>query len=226
MMPAVDMAASIGATLLLSNAVRDVLGKRLVSDRPSVESLIEVRELLDQGGIVRALRRIAHEIVERNATASGGLVLVGIRTAGVPLAERLAKFIAETGELTPELGAIDITLYRDDVFEGLPKPEVGSTEIPGHSIFGRTVVLVDDVLYTGRTIRAALDALMDYGRPRAVQLAVLVDRGHRELPIRPDYVGLTVQTSRAQSVKVTLTSDGNADRVVLREKRPDGGGGR
>jgi pyrimidine operon attenuation protein/uracil phosphoribosyltransferase len=182
-------------------------------------SLIERRELLDSAGIGRAMRRIAHELVERNAAAPSPLVLVGIRTAGVPLAERLKKLIAEAGDLAPpELGAIDITLYRDDVFEGLPKPEVGSTELPGHSIAGRTVVLVDDVLYTGRTIRAALDALMDYGRPRAVQLAVLVDRGHRELPIQPDYVGITVQTSRAESVKVTLAELGQPDRVVLREK--------
>ncbi len=185
---------------------------------------MERRELLDGAGMTRALRRIAHEIVERHAREpSSPLVLVGIRTAGVPLAERLKKMIAETGELpAPELGAIDITLYRDDVFEGLPKPEVGSTELPGHSIAGRAVVLVDDVLYTGRTIRAALDALMDYGRPRAVELAVLVDRGHRELPIQPDYVGLTVQTTRSESVKVTLAELGapgtNVDRVVLREK--------
>jgi pyrimidine operon attenuation protein/uracil phosphoribosyltransferase len=148
-------------------------------------------------------------------------VLVGIRTAGVPLAERLCTYIAETGELSPTrpaLGIVDITLYRDDVFVGLPKPEVGPTELPHHTIDGRTVVLVDDVLFTGRTIRAALDALMDYGRPRSVQLAVLVDRGHRELPIQPDYVGLTVQTSRRQSIKVVLSEVGELDRVILREK--------
>ncbi len=184
-----------------------------MSERSS--DLIEKRELLDSAGIVRALRRIAHEIVERNV-AVGEVVLVGIRTAGVPLAERLAGYVRDTGELAASTGAIDITLYRDDVFEGLPKPEVGSTELPEHTIAGKTVILVDDVLYTGRTIRAALDALMDYGRPRAVQLAVLVDRGHRELPIQPDYVGLKVETARNQSVKVIL--DGR-DRAVLREKR-------
>jgi pyrimidine operon attenuation protein/uracil phosphoribosyltransferase len=184
-------------------------------------NLVIRRELADAQGISRALRRIAHEIVERNP--EGGVVLVGIRTAGVPLAERLERFIAEAGESRPERGAIDITLYRDDVFEGLPKPEVGRTELPGHSIAGRVIVLVDDVLYTGRTIRAALDALMDYGRPKAVQLAVLVDRGHRELPIQPDYVGLTVQTARTESVKVTLTELGQEDRVVLREKRSSTG---
>jgi len=180
-----------------------------------MSELIERRELLDSAGIVRALKRIAHEIVERNA-AAGEVVLVGIRTAGVPLAERLAGFIRDTGELKVSTGAIDITLYRDDVFEGLPKPEVGTTTLPEHTAAGKTVILVDDVLYTGRTIRAALDALMDYGRPRAVQLAVLVDRGHRELPIQPDYVGLKVETTRTQSVKVIL--DGR-DRAVLREKR-------
>jgi pyrimidine operon attenuation protein/uracil phosphoribosyltransferase len=181
-----------------------------------VSELIEKRELLDAAGINRALKRMAHQMVERNA-AAGEVVLVGIRTAGVPLAERLAGFIGEIGDdLRVTLGAMDITLYRDDVFDGLPKPEVGSTELPGHTIAGKTVILVDDVLYTGRTIRAALDALMDYGRPRAVQLAVLVDRGHRELPIQPDFVGLKVETTRTQSVKVIL--DGR-DRAVLREKR-------
>jgi pyrimidine operon attenuation protein/uracil phosphoribosyltransferase len=182
---------------------------------PNAPVLVEKRELLDLAGINRALKRIAHEIVERNA-AVGEVVLVGIRTAGVPLAERLATYIRETGDLRVELGAVDITLYRDDVFEGLPKPEVGSSELPGHTAAGKTVILVDDVLYTGRTIRAALDALMDYGRPRGVQLAALVDRGHRELPIQPDYVGLKVETTRQQSVKVIL--DGR-DRAVLREKR-------
>jgi pyrimidine operon attenuation protein/uracil phosphoribosyltransferase len=187
---------------------------------PAEEALVVRRELLDGPGMARALRRIALEIVERNA-GSAGLVLIGIRTAGVPLAARLARLMAEVGEApSPPLGAIDITLYRDDVFEGLPKPEVGKTDIPEHTIEKRTVVLVDDVLYTGRTIRAALDALMDYGRPKGVQLAVLVDRGHRELPIQPDYVGLTVPTGRDESVKVTLAELGDADRVVLRARGP------
>jgi pyrimidine operon attenuation protein/uracil phosphoribosyltransferase len=177
--------------------------------------LVERRELLDGAGISRALRRIAAEIVERNP--QGGVVLVGIHTNGVPLAERLGKLCGELG-IDTEQGAIDITLYRDDVFDGLPKPEVGKSEIPGHGIDGRTLVLVDDVLYTGRTIRAALDALMDYGRPRAVQLAVLVDRGHRELPIQPDYVGMTVQTTRDESVKVALSELSGTDRVVLRAR--------
>ena len=178
--------------------------------------LIERRELLDQAGIVRALKRIAHEIVERNA-AVGEVVLVGIRTAGVPLAERLAGHIHDTGEIKASTGAIDITLYRDDVFEGLPKPEVGTTTLPEHTIAGRTVILVDDVLYTGRTIRAALDALMDYGRPRAVQLAVLVDRGHRELPIRADFVGKNVPTSHREVVKVLVSETDGRDEVNIAE---------
>ncbi len=182
--------------------------------RPPDQHLVERRELLDAAGIARALRRIAHEIVERNGGATQ-LVLVGIRTGGVPLAQRLAQQIAGAEGQAPEVGAVDITLYRDDVFEGLPKPEVGRTELPGQ-IAGRTVVLVDDVLYTGRTIRAALDALMDFGRPRAVELAVLIDRGLRELPIQPDYVGLKVQTTRSESVRVNLLETDHEDRAVLR----------
>lgn len=180
------------------------------------------RELLDSAGITRALRRIASEIVEKNA-GQGGLALVGIRTGGYFLAERLARLLAEVEpeRLTVALGAVDITLYRDDVFQGLPRPEIGPTEIP-FDIGRHKVVLVDDVLYTGRTVRAAMDALMDYGRPRAVELAVLVDRGHRELPIQADYVGLKVTTARTESVRVMLAEDapGTEDRVLLREKKP------
>jgi pyrimidine operon attenuation protein/uracil phosphoribosyltransferase len=182
------------------------------------ENLIDRREVLDAAGVQRALRRLAAEIVERQG-GTGQLALVGIRTGGLFLAERLVKLLAEIepGAQVP-LGAIDITLYRDDVFEGLPRPDVGPTELP-FSLPGRTIVLVDDVLYTGRTIRAALDALMDYGRPRAVRLAVLVDRGLRELPIAADHVGSTVQTTRLESVKVLLTETGApADRVLVRER--------
>ncbi|MEO6951870.1 MAG: bifunctional pyr operon transcriptional regulator/uracil phosphoribosyltransferase PyrR [Polyangia bacterium] len=181
----------------------------------------EGRQPLDSVGMQRALRRIAHEIVERDRGAD--LVLVGIRTAGVPLAARLAKLLEETGELpAPMRGAVDITLYRDDAATGLPKPVVGKTEIPGHTLEGRRVILVDDVLYTGRTIRAALDALMDYGRPRTVELAVLVDRGHRELPIQPDYVGIKVETTHDEAVRVHLTEldgmHGGPDRVGVYKK--------
>lgn len=165
--------------------------------------------------MARALRRVAHEIAERIPVDE--MALVGIRTGGWFLAERLQKLIGAAENKEPPLGAIDIALYRDDVFEGLPRPEIGSTELP-FKLPGRTIVLVDDVLYTGRTIRAALDALMDYGRPRAVKLAVLIDRGHRELPIQADYVGQRVETQRSESVRVLLRERGEPDRVVLREK--------
>ena len=158
---------------------------------------------------------MAHQILERNAGA-GDIALVGIRTGGFFLAERLQKLVAAVEGHAPPLGAIDIALYRDDVFEGLPRPEVGSTELP-FPLPGCTVVVVDDVLFTGRTVRAALDELMDFGRPRAVQLAVLVDRGHRELPIQADYVGLEVQTTMRESIRVHLAERGETDRVVLRE---------
>jgi pyrimidine operon attenuation protein/uracil phosphoribosyltransferase len=184
---------------------------------PPEQNLAERREVLDEAGIARALRRMAHEIVERNGGAAG-LVLVGIRTGGVFLAERLRVLLQEIERVAVPIGACDITLYRDDVFLGLPRPEVGPTELP-FSIVDRIVILVDDVLYTGRTVRAALDELMEFGRPCAVRLAVLVDRGHRELPIRADHVGVEVQTTRRESVRVELIESGAArDRVVLRER--------
>jgi pyrimidine operon attenuation protein/uracil phosphoribosyltransferase len=155
-------------------------------------------------------------LVERN---HADVFLVGIRTGGAYLAERLAKLLRDGGETHPLVGAIDITLYRDDVFQGLPKPEIGPTDLP-ESPDGKLVVLVDDVLFTGRTIRAAMDVVADYGRPRAVQLAVLVDRGRRELPIQPDFVGLRVQTAANESVRVMLKERGEPDRVVLRERVP------
>jgi pyrimidine operon attenuation protein/uracil phosphoribosyltransferase len=176
------------------------------------------REILDASGIARALRRIAHEIVERHRGIEG-VILVGIRTGGVYLAERLRGLLREIEGVEAPLGTVDITLYRDDVFRGLPRPEVGPTHLP-MPIGDRVIVLVDDVLYTGRTVRAALDALMEFGRPRAVELAVLVDRGHRELPIHADYVGATVQTSPTESVRVELREGGEpVDRVILRERR-------
>jgi pyrimidine operon attenuation protein / uracil phosphoribosyltransferase len=184
------------------------------SEAPQGDALVERRVLADEAAIARMLRRIGHEIVERNGGARG-IALVGIRTGGLHLAERLAGLIEQVEGLRPPLGAIDITLYRDDVFRGLPRPEVGPTELP-FALGGVTVVLVDDVLYTGRTVRAALDALMDYGRPRAVQLAVLIDRGLRELPIRADYVGLEASTTAVESVKVNLRETGGDDRVIVR----------
>ena len=186
---------------------------------PPDADLIERRDLLDEAGIARALRRMAYELVERGGHDGQPIYLCGIRTGGAYLAARLAALIRLQGDVPGvALGAVDISLYRDDVFHGLPKPEIGPTDLPD-GVDGRTVVLVDDVLFTGRTIRAAMDVLADYGRPRAVKLAVLVDRGRRELPIQPDFVGITVQTTATESVRVMLKERGEPDRVVLRERR-------
>jgi pyrimidine operon attenuation protein/uracil phosphoribosyltransferase len=173
---------------------------------------------MDADRIARSLTRIAHEILERNAAPGGvdELALVGIRTRGVPIAKRIAQNIAEiTGHEIP-CGALDITLYRDDLMRHAvgPQPLVRKTEIP-FSIDDKRILLVDDVLYTGRTIRAALDALIDFGRPKAIQLVVLIDRGHRELPIKPDYVGKNIPTSLAQSVRVHLADIDGRDEVEL-----------
>ena len=184
---------------------------------PPDSDLTERRELLDAAGIARTLRRMAHEIAERVPQGERPLYLVGVRTGGAYLAHRLCDMVAAAGEGKPVLGAVDISLYRDDVFHGLPKPEIGPTDLP-EPIDGRTIVLVDDVLFTGRTIRAAMDVLADYGRPRAVKLAALIDRGLRELPIQPDFVGLALQTTARESVRVMLQERGEPDRVVLRER--------
>jgi pyrimidine operon attenuation protein/uracil phosphoribosyltransferase len=186
---------------------------------PPDSDLQERRELLDEAGIARTLRRLAHEIVERVPQGERPLYFVGIRTGGAYLAHRLVELVvnAGDGEPKPLLGAVDISLYRDDVFKGLPKPEIGPTELP-EPVEGKTIVLVDDVLFTGRTVRAAMDVLADYGRPRAVKLAALVDRGRRELPIQPDFVGVSVQTTASESVRVMLKERGELDRVVLRER--------
>ena len=190
---------------------------------PVPDRLVERRVVADGPAVARMLRRLASEIAEKSA-GTAGLALVGIRTGGLFLAERLAGLIEGIEGRRPLFGAVDITLYRDDVFHGLPRPEIGPTELP-FDLEGMTVVLVDDVLYTGRTVRAALDALMDFGRPRAVQLAVLIDRGRRELPIQADYVGLSTETGAHESVKVFLTEGGHpADRVVLRTREAGGGG--
>jgi pyrimidine operon attenuation protein/uracil phosphoribosyltransferase len=185
---------------------------------PPDSDLIERREILDAAGLGRTLRRMALELAERIPQEGRPLYLVGVRTGGAYLAQRLCSMLAEAGEPQPLLGAVDISLYRDDVFRGLPKPEIGPTELP-EPIDGRTVVLVDDVLFTGRTIRAAMDVLADYGRPRAVKLATLVDRGRRELPIQPDVVGVVVETTASESVRVMLSERGEGDRVILRERR-------
>jgi pyrimidine operon attenuation protein/uracil phosphoribosyltransferase len=171
--------------------------------------------VMDADRVSRSLARIAHEIVERNRGVED-LALVGIRARGVPLAGRLAALLRGLTGVEVPTGALDITLYRDDLMRHAvgPQPVVRRTEIP-FSIDDRLILLVDDVLYTGRTIRAALDALIDFGRPRAIQLVVLVDRGHRELPIRADYVGRNVPTSPQQSVQVRLTELDERDEVEV-----------
>jgi len=170
---------------------------------------------MDSERISRSLTRIAHEIVERNRGV-GDLALVGVRTRGVPIARRLAASLREITGVDVATGALDITLYRDDLMKTAvgPQPIVRRTEIP-FSIDGRHIVLVDDVLYTGRTIRAALDALIDFGRPSTIQLVVLVDRGHRELPIKADYVGKNVPTSRRETIHVRLAEIDGRDEVTL-----------
>ena len=186
--------------------------------RKKSEGLLEQRKLLDKAGILGVLRNIAQKILERHPDWRN-LVLVGIRTGGVHLAKRIQGLIKEQVGLDVPCGAMDITLYRDDIFTSLPRPEVGPTELPC-SLQGMVVILVDDVLFTGRTIRAALEELVEFGRPKRVELAVLVDRGHREIPIQPDYVGLSVETTREQSVRVELAEFGEADQAVLYEKKP------
>ena len=171
------------------------------------------RVVLDQVAIQRALTRIAHEILERNR-GSDQLALVGIHTRGVYLSQRLADEIRKVEGIMLPCGEIDITLYRDDVGRSQARPEIRGTNIP-FSVDDLCIVLVDDVLYTGRTVRAALDALIDFGRPRSIHLAVLVDRGHRELPIRADYVGKNLPTARDEHVHVRLVEYDGVDEVVI-----------
>ncbi|MDE3724283.1 bifunctional pyr operon transcriptional regulator/uracil phosphoribosyltransferase PyrR [Nocardiopsis sp. N85] len=176
------------------------------------------RAVLDGNEINRALTRIAHEVLER--TKGGhGVTLLGIPSRGVPLAARLAERIEHVEKLAVPHGSLDITMYRDDLRTAPPRA-LGRTEIPDGGLDDRVVVLVDDVLFSGRTVRAALDALNDLGRPRAVQLAVLVDRGHRQLPIRADYVGKNLPTSLRESVTVRLTETDGHDAVLLGPSRP------
>ncbi|MCM8783840.1 MAG: bifunctional pyr operon transcriptional regulator/uracil phosphoribosyltransferase PyrR [Candidatus Omnitrophica bacterium] len=179
----------------------------------------EKAKILDEEGIRRILLRITHEILERNKDLSN-LAIVGIRTRGAYLGERIAKLIAEIDKITLPLGALDITLYRDDLTLLSSQPIVHKTEID-FDITDKKIILVDDVLFTGRTIRCALDALIDFGRPKLIQLAVLIDRGHRELPIRADYVGKNVPTSLKENVNVKLKEIDGMDEVVIEEKITD-----
>jgi len=175
------------------------------------------RRIMTAEDVRRATIRISHEIVEKHA-GTDGLALVGIQRRGVPLAHRIAAAIRENEGVDVPVGALDITFYRDDLSLVAQQPIVKGTDI-AFDLNGKTIVLVDDVLYTGRTIRAAMDALIDYGRPQAIRLAVLVDRGHRELPIRADHVGKNVPTSREEVVKVTLEETDGEDAVEI-ERRP------
>jgi pyrimidine operon attenuation protein / uracil phosphoribosyltransferase len=176
------------------------------------------RELMSAADVTRTISRIAHQIIEKTALDDPAgpphVILLGIPTRGVTLAARLAEKIKEFSDVAAPHGALDITLYRDDLDFKPPRP-LEDTSIPEGGIDGALVILVDDVLYTGRSVRSALDALRDIGRPRVVQLAVLVDRGHRELPLRADYVGKNVPTSRSENVKVRLTEDDGVDGIWI-----------
>ncbi|MFC1949257.1 bifunctional pyr operon transcriptional regulator/uracil phosphoribosyltransferase PyrR [Chloroflexota bacterium] len=175
--------------------------------------------IMTQDDISRSLARIAHEILERNKTTEH-LVLVGMHTRGVPLANRLANNIGTLERVKIPVGALDISLYRDDLPSLDPQPTVQNTDIPVN-IDGKTVVLVDDVLYTGRSARAAMDALIDHGRPSSIQLAVLIDRGHRELPIRADYIGKNIPSSRHEDIQVKLVEIDGIDGVVITKQERD-----
>jgi pyrimidine operon attenuation protein/uracil phosphoribosyltransferase len=179
----------------------------------------EKTEVLGEEEIQRILIRLSHEIVEKNKKMKD-LVLVGIRTRGAYLAERIARNIKEINGGEIPLGILDITLYRDDLTTIAYQPVVRKTEIP-FDITGKRVILIDDVLYTGRTIRAALDALIDFGRPQAIQLVVLIDRGHRELPIRPDYVGKNLPTSQKEMVEVRVKEVDKIDKVIIVEREEE-----
>jgi pyrimidine operon attenuation protein / uracil phosphoribosyltransferase len=174
------------------------------------------QELMDGPRLQRTLLRMAHEIAERHPDTSQ-TALVGVRSRGVPLARRLARLVKDALGKAPRVGALDITLYRDDLTRIAPNPIMKGTDIP-FSIDGLTVVLVDDVLFTGRTVRAALDELIDFGRPARIELAVLVDRGHRELPVHANYVGKSLTTTREEDVQVRLVEEDGEDRVLLVER--------
>lgn len=180
------------------------------------DQLIEKNDIMDEAAMRRALTRIAHEIIEKNKGIDD-CIIVGIKTRGIYLAQRLAERVAKIEGRQLPVGELDITLYRDDLSEKNQQPLVKGHDIP-EEITGKTVILVDDVLFTGRTVRAALDALIDVGRPQMIQLAVLVDRGHRELPIRPDYIGKNVPTSKSEIVVVELAESDQRDSVTIQEK--------
>ena len=178
-----------------------------------MSNFVKKNVIMDDKAMRRAIVRISHEIIERNKGVEN-IVLVGIRTRGVPIAERLAATIKDIENVEVPVGMLDITLYRDDLSTSAYNPIIHGTEIDV-DLNGKTIILVDDVLYTGRTIRAALDAVIDMGRPRAIQLAVLIDRGHRELPIRADFAGKNVPTSHKEAITVFLAEEDGKDEVVI-----------
>lgn len=187
-----------------------------INVKPNIAEVREKSQLMSASEIDRTLVRLANEILERN-NGLAGVVLVGIRRRGVPLAERLAKKMTEIEKTSPPVETLDITFYRDDLSTVASKPVV--QEVPSaFTVEGKTVILVDDVLYTGRTTRAALDALLDHGRPQRVDLCVLIDRGHRELPIQANYVGRVIQTSDTEVIEVRVREIDNQDRVMLCER--------
>lgn len=175
--------------------------------------VVEKRQLLSGEEISRTLNRLAHEIVEKSGGA-GDLALIGVRRRGIPIAQRIAAIVQQSAHVTVPVGTLDITLYRDDLSTVGPQPIVHSTEIP-FSVDDRDLVVVDDVLYTGRTMRAAMNGLFDLGRPRRIRLCVLIDRGHRELPIEATFIGRTVETSDTEIVEVRLKEIDNEERVML-----------
>lgn len=180
------------------------------------DNLINTKTLVDKEDIDRVLTRIAHEVLEKNK-GSKDIVLVGIKTRGVPIANRIANKIENIENKVVPCGELDITLYRDDLSQISSQPIVHNTKIP-FDINDKVVILVDDVIYTGRTVRSAMDALIDLGRPAAIQLAVLVDRGHREVPIRADFVGKNIPTSRKEIIEVKLNEIDNKDEIIIAEK--------
>jgi len=180
-----------------------------------MKKFIEKAVIMDEDQMDRALKRIAHELLEKNKTLDNAVIL-GIRTRGVPLAERLKKTIEEIHGIDLPIGVLDINLYRDDLTSLTEQPVIHQTVIPV-SVKGKKIILVDDVLYTGRTIRAALDSIIDMGRPELIQLVVMVDRGHRELPIRADFVGKNVPTSKREKIDVLLKEIDGVDKVIIKE---------
>ncbi|WP_280201381.1 bifunctional pyr operon transcriptional regulator/uracil phosphoribosyltransferase PyrR [Nocardia cyriacigeorgica] len=217
-----ERAAASGAAEATSAGRGDAAGASAPSERHTAAWVAAGRELLSPSDVGRTIARIAHQIIEKTALDSGDpaaprVVLIGIPTRGTTLAARLADKIEEFSGVRPALGSLDITLYRDDL-RSRPHRPLERTSVPEGGIEDALVVLVDDVLFSGRTVRSALDGLRDLGRPRAVQLAVLVDRGHRELPIRADFVGKNVPTARTEDISVLLTEHDGRDGVYLHQE--------